>query len=102
MQKSRKITSKNLSMPTVRRGRRRATDGRGLAAPNAGRVRRQPDPERQDGALAADRRNDLGYGRARHLRAGVAVANAVYNACGARVRDYPITLDKVLPALMRG
>jgi xanthine dehydrogenase YagR molybdenum-binding subunit len=31
-----------------------------------------------------------------------AVANAVYNACGARVRDYPITLDKVLPALMRG
>jgi xanthine dehydrogenase YagR molybdenum-binding subunit len=32
----------------------------------------------------------------------VAVANAVYNACGARVRDYPITLDKVLPALMRG
>jgi xanthine dehydrogenase YagR molybdenum-binding subunit len=30
------------------------------------------------------------------------VANAVYNACGARVRDYPITLDKVLPALMRG
>ncbi len=33
--------------------------------------------------------------------AGAAVANAVYNACGARVRDYPITLDKVLPALMR-
>ncbi len=33
--------------------------------------------------------------------AGAAVANAVYNACGARVRDYPITLDKVLPALAR-
>jgi xanthine dehydrogenase YagR molybdenum-binding subunit len=33
--------------------------------------------------------------------AGAAVANAVYNACGARVRDYPITLDKVLPTLMR-
>jgi xanthine dehydrogenase YagR molybdenum-binding subunit len=33
--------------------------------------------------------------------AGAAVANAVYNACGARVRDYPITLDKVLPALTR-
>jgi xanthine dehydrogenase YagR molybdenum-binding subunit len=30
---------------------------------------------------------------------GAAVANAVYNACGARVRDYPITLDKVLPFL---
>ena len=33
--------------------------------------------------------------------AGAAVANAVYNACGARVRDYPITLDKILPELMR-
>jgi xanthine dehydrogenase YagR molybdenum-binding subunit len=31
--------------------------------------------------------------------AGAAIANAVHNACGARVRDYPITLDKVLPAL---
>ena len=31
--------------------------------------------------------------------AGAAVANAIYNACGARVRDYPITLDKVLAAL---
>ena len=34
--------------------------------------------------------------------AGAAIANAVYNACGARVRDYPITLDKVLPFLERG
>jgi xanthine dehydrogenase YagR molybdenum-binding subunit len=33
--------------------------------------------------------------------AGAAVANAVYSACGARVRDYPITLDKILPELMR-
>jgi xanthine dehydrogenase YagR molybdenum-binding subunit len=31
--------------------------------------------------------------------AGAAVANAIYNACGARVREYPITLDKVLPHL---
>ena len=31
--------------------------------------------------------------------AGAAVANAVYNASGARVRDYPLTLDKLLPAL---
>ncbi|GKS86336.1 xanthine dehydrogenase family protein molybdopterin-binding subunit [Acidovorax sp. SUPP1855] len=30
---------------------------------------------------------------------GAAVANAVYNATGARVRDYPITLDKLLPHL---
>ena len=26
-----------------------------------------------------------------------AVANAVYNACGVRVRDYPLTLDKIVP-----
>ncbi len=31
--------------------------------------------------------------------AGAALANAVYNACGVRVRGYPITLDKVLSAL---
>ena len=30
---------------------------------------------------------------------GAAVANAIYNATGARVRDYPITLDKLLEAL---
>ncbi|ASG24124.1 aldehyde oxidoreductase molybdenum-binding subunit PaoC [Nitrospirillum viridazoti] len=30
---------------------------------------------------------------------GAAVANAVYNAIGVRVRDYPITLDKVLDHL---
>jgi xanthine dehydrogenase YagR molybdenum-binding subunit len=28
--------------------------------------------------------------------AGAAVANAVYNATGIRIRDYPLTLDKVL------
>jgi xanthine dehydrogenase YagR molybdenum-binding subunit len=31
--------------------------------------------------------------------AGAAVANAIYNACGVRVRDFPITLDKLLPGL---
>jgi xanthine dehydrogenase YagR molybdenum-binding subunit len=28
-----------------------------------------------------------------------AVANAIYNATGVRVRDYPVTLDKLLPKL---
>src|SRR5476649_1954757 len=28
--------------------------------------------------------------------AGASIANAVYNACGVRIRDYPITLDKLL------
>jgi xanthine dehydrogenase YagR molybdenum-binding subunit len=27
---------------------------------------------------------------------GAAVANAVYNATGVRIRDYPVTLDKLL------
>ncbi len=31
--------------------------------------------------------------------AGAAVANAIYNACGVRMRDYPITPDKVIAAL---
>jgi xanthine dehydrogenase YagR molybdenum-binding subunit len=30
---------------------------------------------------------------------GAAIANAVYNATGVRVRDYPITLDKLLAGL---
>ena len=31
--------------------------------------------------------------------AGAALANAIYNACGVRIRDYPMTLDKVLAGL---
>jgi xanthine dehydrogenase YagR molybdenum-binding subunit len=31
--------------------------------------------------------------------AGAAVTNAIYNACGVRVRDFPMTLDKILPGL---
>jgi xanthine dehydrogenase YagR molybdenum-binding subunit len=31
--------------------------------------------------------------------AGAAIANAVYNACGVRIRDYPLTLDKVLAGI---
>lgn len=31
--------------------------------------------------------------------AGAAVANAIFNACGVRVRDYPITLDKIMAGL---
>jgi xanthine dehydrogenase YagR molybdenum-binding subunit len=31
--------------------------------------------------------------------AGGAIANAIYNACGVRVRDFPITLDKLLAGL---
>jgi xanthine dehydrogenase YagR molybdenum-binding subunit len=31
--------------------------------------------------------------------AGAAIANAVYNATGVRVRDYPLTPDKIFPNL---
>ncbi|MBB3691980.1 xanthine dehydrogenase family protein molybdopterin-binding subunit [Sphingomonas sp. BK580] len=31
---------------------------------------------------------------------GAAVANAIYNATGVRVRDFPITLDKLFPGIM--
>ena len=30
---------------------------------------------------------------------GASVANAVFNATGVRVRDFPITLEKLLPGL---
>ena len=31
--------------------------------------------------------------------AGAAITNAIFNACGVRVRDYPATLDRILPGL---
>jgi xanthine dehydrogenase YagR molybdenum-binding subunit len=40
-----------------------------------------------------------GIGELGTCGAGAAVANAVFNATGVRVRDFPITLDKVLPGL---
>src|SRR5438067_2030647 len=46
-------------------------------------------------ATCLDRPQVIGIGI---CGAGAAVANAVYNATGIRIRDYPITLDKVLRA----
>ncbi|MFI4935266.1 MAG: molybdopterin cofactor-binding domain-containing protein [Caulobacterales bacterium] len=49
-----------------------------------------------------DKANPLGIkgvGEAGICGAGAAVANAVYNACGARVRDYPITPERLLEAM---
>lgn len=51
---------------------------------------------------ADDKANPLGIKGVGELGisgAGAAVANAVYNACGVRVRDYPLTPDKVLAGL---
>ncbi|HTB00566.1 MAG TPA: xanthine dehydrogenase family protein molybdopterin-binding subunit [Bradyrhizobium sp.] len=49
-----------------------------------------------------DRSNPLkskGIGELGICGAGASIANAVYNACGIRIRDYPITLDKLLSGL---
>jgi len=49
-----------------------------------------------------DKTNPLkikGVGELGICGAGAALANAVYNACGVRVREYPITLDKVLAGM---
>jgi xanthine dehydrogenase YagR molybdenum-binding subunit len=49
-----------------------------------------------------DKANPLGakgLGELGVCGAGAAIANAVYNATGVRVRSFPITLDKVLPGL---
>lgn len=40
-----------------------------------------------------------GLGELGNAGAGAAVANAIYNAVGARIRSYPITPDKLLPHL---
>ena len=51
---------------------------------------------------ADDKTNPLkikGVGELGICGAGAALANAVFNACGVRIRDYPLTLDKVLAAL---
>jgi xanthine dehydrogenase YagR molybdenum-binding subunit len=40
-----------------------------------------------------------GLGEVGNCGAGAAVANAIFNATGVRIRDFPITLDKVLPGL---
>ena len=49
-----------------------------------------------------DKANPLGIkgvGELGIAGAGAAIANAIYNATGVRVRDYPITLDKHLEKL---
>jgi xanthine dehydrogenase YagR molybdenum-binding subunit len=49
-----------------------------------------------------DKSNPLkskGIGELGICGAGASIANAIHNACGARIRDYPITLDKLLSKL---
>ncbi|SDZ67770.1 xanthine dehydrogenase family protein molybdopterin-binding subunit [Pseudomonas sp. NFIX28] len=52
----------------------------------------EPDPRAN--ALGVKGLGELGV-----CGAGAAVANAVYNATGIRVREFPLTLDKLLPGL---
>jgi len=49
-----------------------------------------------------DKSNPLkskGIGELGICGAGASIGNAVYNACGVRIRNYPITLDKLLSGL---
>lgn len=49
-----------------------------------------------------DKANPLrikGVGELGICGAGAAVTNAIYNACGVRVRDYPVTLDKLISGM---
>lgn len=49
-----------------------------------------------------DKANELGIKGAGELGVcgtGAAVASAVFNAIGVRVRDFPITMDQLLPGL---
>jgi xanthine dehydrogenase YagR molybdenum-binding subunit len=53
-----------------------------------------PELDRQSNPLKSKGIGELGI-----CGAGAALGNAIYNACGTRVRDFPITLDKLLSAL---
>jgi hypothetical protein len=49
-----------------------------------------------------DRSNPLkskGIGELGICGAGASIANVIHNACGARIPDFPITLDKLLSSL---
>ena len=65
-----------------------------LAVCAAGRI---PNPETARSQVIGAM--TMGVGELGLCGVGAAVANAIYNATGARVRDYPITLDKLLPHL---
>jgi xanthine dehydrogenase YagR molybdenum-binding subunit len=46
-----------------------------------------------------DTRGVIGVSEAPIVPGGAAIANAIHNACGARIRSLPCTPDKVLIAL---
>ena len=46
-----------------------------------------------------DRNAVVGMGEPPSVPPAAAIANAVYNACGVRVRSLPITPDKILMGL---
>jgi xanthine dehydrogenase YagR molybdenum-binding subunit len=53
-----------------------------------------PELDQQSNPLKSKGIGELGI-----CGAGASLANAIYNACGARVRDFPVTLDKLLSSL---
>ena len=49
--------------------------------------------------LARPRRSRLGAGEAAHSPTAAAIGNAVFNALGVRVRDLPITRERIIAAM---
>ncbi len=70
---------------------------RGAAAPHAGRVRRRPHPQRQDRALAADRRHDLG----RELGAATRTPSSIRASASSSTRISPTTTCRCMPTSAR-
>jgi xanthine dehydrogenase YagR molybdenum-binding subunit len=54
------------------------------------------DPDPMSSPMKAKGVGELGL-----CGVGGAIANAIYNACGVRVREYPITLDKILAGMAK-
>jgi xanthine dehydrogenase YagR molybdenum-binding subunit len=48
-----------------------------------------------------ERQQVIGMAEGANVPGVGAIANAVFNACGVRVRDLPITPDKILNGLMQ-
>ena len=79
---------------------RPAADGRLLRRPRPDASRRADDRShlhRERRRLRAVRREE--HGRGEQDPAPAAVGNAIFNAIGRRMKDLPITRDKILGAL---
>jgi CO/xanthine dehydrogenase Mo-binding subunit len=56
-------------------------------------------PAVEVGILARPQERPLGAGEAAHSPTAAAIGNAVFNALGVRVRDLPITRERIIAAM---